>query len=114
MTGDVAYWQIVLQKSQNAVRIISREKTKQATIADQCSLKLVTGIAREFDARWRSPPHNSSIAASTARKIYLQRPKKSFATQSALFGLDAPGRRCPLIGEEEKFAARCQSDAIDP
>jgi hypothetical protein len=31
----------------------------------------------------------------------------------ALFGPDAPGRRCPLIGEEQKFAARCQSDAID-
>jgi len=32
----------------------------------------------------------------------------------ALFGPDAPGRRCPLIGEEQKFAARRQSDAIDP
>jgi len=32
----------------------------------------------------------------------------------ALFGPDAPDRRCPLIGEEWKFAARCQSDAIDP
>jgi hypothetical protein len=32
----------------------------------------------------------------------------------ALFGPDAPGRRCLLIGEEQKFAARCQSDAIDP
>src|SRR6266566_1633581 len=31
-----------------------------------------------------------------------------------LFGPDAPDRRCPLIGEEWKFAARCQSDAIDP
>jgi hypothetical protein len=27
-----------------------REKTKPATIADQCSLKPVTGIARELDA----------------------------------------------------------------
>jgi hypothetical protein len=32
----------------------------------------------------------------------------------ALFGPDAPGRRCPLIGEEQKFAARCQCDANDP
>ena len=32
----------------------------------------------------------------------------------ALFGPDAPGRRCLLVGEEQKFAARCQSDAIDP
>jgi hypothetical protein len=31
----------------------------------------------------------------------------------ALFGPDAPDRRCPLIGEKWKFAARCQSDAID-
>src|SRR5260370_42417444 len=31
-----------------------------------------------------------------------------------LFGPDAPGRRCPLIGVEQKFAARCQSDVIDP
>jgi hypothetical protein len=37
---------IVLQNSQNAGRLIFREKTKQATIADQCSLKPVTGIAR--------------------------------------------------------------------
>ena len=33
---------------------------------------------------------------------------------STLFGPHAPDRRCPLIGEEWKFAARCQSDAIDP
>ena len=32
----------------------------------------------------------------------------------ALFGPDALDRRCPLLGEEPKFAARCQSDAIDP
>src|SRR5947208_2296291 len=70
--GFVSYGSIALQKSQNAVRIIFREKTKQATIADQCSLKLVTGIAREFDARRRSPPHNYSIATPTARKICLQ------------------------------------------
>jgi hypothetical protein len=30
------------------------------------------------------------------------------------FRSDTPGQRCPLIGEEQKFAARCQSDAIDP
>jgi hypothetical protein len=38
----------VLQNSQNAERLIFREKTKQATIADQCSLKPVTGIACEL------------------------------------------------------------------
>jgi hypothetical protein len=31
---DVAYWQIVLQKSQNRARQFSRQKMKQATIAD--------------------------------------------------------------------------------
>jgi hypothetical protein len=44
-----------LQKSQKALPLISRQRTKQATIADQCSLKPVTGIAREFDAWWRGP-----------------------------------------------------------
>jgi hypothetical protein len=60
---------IVLQNSQNAERLIFREKTKLATSADQCSLKPVTGIACEFDARRRSPPHNYSIVAPTARRI---------------------------------------------
>ena len=32
---DVASWQIVLQKSQKAQRLISRQRTKQARIADQ-------------------------------------------------------------------------------
>jgi len=53
----------------NAERLIFRGKTKQAIIADQCSLKPVTGIACEFDARRRSPPHNYSIVAPTARRI---------------------------------------------
>jgi hypothetical protein len=60
---------IVLQNSQNAERLIFRGKTKQATITDQCSLKPATGIACEFGARRRSPPHNYSIVAPTARRI---------------------------------------------
>jgi hypothetical protein len=32
--GNVWLWQILLQKSQNAVRQTSRQKTKQAAIAD--------------------------------------------------------------------------------
>jgi hypothetical protein len=67
--GDFRCWQRVLQNSQNAERLIFREKTKQATIANQCSLKPVTGIASEFGARRRSPPHNYSIVAPTARRI---------------------------------------------
>jgi O-antigen/teichoic acid export membrane protein len=39
----------VLQKSQKALPLIFRQRTKQATIADQCSLKPVTGIACEFE-----------------------------------------------------------------
>src|SRR6267142_4354311 len=60
---------IALQNSQNAGRLIFRGKKKQATIADQCSLKPATGIACEFGARRRSPPHNYSIVAPTARRI---------------------------------------------
>ena len=33
---------IVLQNSQKSLRLISRQRTKQAKIADQCSLKLVS------------------------------------------------------------------------
>jgi hypothetical protein len=39
---------IVLQKSQNAVRLILRRKTKQPAIADRYARKLVTEVAREF------------------------------------------------------------------
>jgi hypothetical protein len=42
-------WQIVLQKSQNAVRLILRQKTKPAVIADRDSLKLVTEVAKPAD-----------------------------------------------------------------
>jgi hypothetical protein len=59
-------WQIVLQKSQKAVRLIFRQRTKQATIADQGSLKPVTEIACELGARRRSPPHYCSIVAPAA------------------------------------------------
>jgi hypothetical protein len=60
---------IVLQKSQKALRLIFRQRTKQATIADQCSLKPIPGIACAFGARRRSPPHYYSIVASTVRRI---------------------------------------------
>jgi len=45
-------WQIVLQKSENAGWQISRQKTKQATIADRCGVRLVTEVACEF-ITWR-------------------------------------------------------------
>jgi hypothetical protein len=40
----------VLQKSQKALGLIFRQRTKQAKIADQCGLKPATGIACEFGA----------------------------------------------------------------
>src|SRR5882762_11929891 len=73
---------IALQNSQNAGRLLFRGKKKQATIADQCSLKPATGIACEFGARRRSPPHNYSIVAPTARRIRVPCRKKTFATLS--------------------------------
>jgi hypothetical protein len=56
---DVDYfrcWPILLQKSQKAPRLIFRQRTKQATIADQCSLKPVIGVVRKFGARRRGSP----------------------------------------------------------
>jgi hypothetical protein len=40
----------MLQKSQNAVRLIFRKKTKQVTIADRCVLKRATEVTCEFVA----------------------------------------------------------------
>ena len=58
-----------------------RGKTKQATIADQCSLKPATGIACEFGARRRSLPHNYSIVALRLGE-FGSMPQKDFATLS--------------------------------
>ena len=41
---------IVLQNSQSAVRLIFRQKTKRATIADRCVLKRATEVAGKFIA----------------------------------------------------------------
>jgi len=65
---DVARWQILLQKPQNAERLIFREGTKQAAIANRCILKRAAEVACEFVAECSSPPHQYSIAAPTARK----------------------------------------------
>jgi hypothetical protein len=73
----VCSWQIVLQNSKNAGRPIFRGKAKQATIGDQCSLKRVTGIACEFGARRRSPPHNYSIVRAYGSENLSPMPQKS-------------------------------------
>jgi hypothetical protein len=69
---------IVLQNSQNAERLIFREETKQATIADQYSLKPVAGIACEFGERRRSPPHNYSNRRAYGSEILSPMPQKDF------------------------------------
>jgi len=81
---------ILLQKSQNAERLIFRERTKQAAIADRCSLKRATEVACEFVAGCSSPPHQYSIAAPTAREILDRWCKKTFATKSAINGSRQP------------------------
>ena len=40
--------QIVLQKSQNAVRLNFRQRTKQAVIVDRCRFKRATEVVSEF------------------------------------------------------------------
>jgi len=50
-----AFEGIVLQNSQNALRLISRKRTKQATIADRCALKRGIEVARGFIASWCGP-----------------------------------------------------------
>jgi hypothetical protein len=67
-TGRSALPEIVLQKSQNALRLICRKKTKQVTIADQCVLKRATEAACEFTASWPGPPHDYWIAVRTGRR----------------------------------------------
>jgi hypothetical protein len=59
---NVRFVPILLQKSQKAPRLIFRQRTKQATIADQCSLKPVIGVVRKFGARRRGPPGYYSIS----------------------------------------------------
>jgi hypothetical protein len=46
-----AFLRILLQKSENAVRLIFRKKTKQGAIVDRCSLQAITEVAGEFVAR---------------------------------------------------------------
>jgi hypothetical protein len=66
---DVRFVPILLQKSRKAPRLIFRQRTKQAAIADQCSFKPVIGIAREFGARRCGPLRYYSIVAPMAPRI---------------------------------------------
>jgi hypothetical protein len=62
---------IGLQKSQNAVRLNFRQRTKQAVIVDRCRFNRATEVRH----RMSGPPHQYSIAAPTARKICGRRDK---------------------------------------
>ena len=49
-TAKCALPLIVLQKSKNALRLISRKRRKRATIADRCVFKRATKVAGKFIA----------------------------------------------------------------
>jgi hypothetical protein len=72
MEANFRFWQIVLQNSKNGLQRFFREKHNQATIADRCVLKRATEVAGEFITSCCGPPHDYSMAAPTARKIFLQ------------------------------------------
>src|ERR1700722_16233812 len=65
----VRFAPILLQKSQKARRLISRQRTKQAAIADQWGSKRATRIVCEFGAWRRGAPHHHSIAAPMGERI---------------------------------------------
>jgi hypothetical protein len=64
------FWQIVLQKSQNAVRLNFRQTPNQAATVDRCSLKRAREVASELITERSGPPHQRSIAACTVWKIW--------------------------------------------
>jgi hypothetical protein len=61
----------------------TRQRTNQATIADQECFKRATRIVCKFGAWRRGPPHHCSIAAPTGQRIGGPPRKKTFATISA-------------------------------
>jgi hypothetical protein len=68
----------VLQKSQKGVAADFPQRTKEATIAEQCNFKLVAGLVREFSARWRSPPHFYSVGYAHSSENLSPTPQKDF------------------------------------
>src|SRR5258707_11073125 len=64
---DVRFVPIVLQKSQNAVRLIFRQKTNQATTADRCILKRASEVANENGSGFTSIQTKRS--KSTIRRV---------------------------------------------
>jgi len=70
------------KKYQTASRLISRRKTNHAMIVRRYAPRLVTKVTGEFIALRCLPPHIYKIAAPTARRICVQRCKKTFSTAS--------------------------------
>jgi hypothetical protein len=89
-------WALYAELSVVRYTFRDRGKTKQAIIADQCSLKPVTGIACEFGARRRSPPHSYSIVAPTARRILVPCPKRLLQHYPIKSRLSTLIAECPL------------------
>jgi hypothetical protein len=75
---------ILLQKSKVATTQIFRENAKQETIADSYIFNRVAEVACEFDARGRVPSRLYTKVAPTARRIFDDQRKTTFATQSAI------------------------------
>jgi hypothetical protein len=70
------------EKSKVATPRIFRENKKRKMIADSYTLNRVAEIAGEFDARGPVPPHLYTKDAPTARRIFDDLCKTTFATVS--------------------------------
>ena len=73
---------IVLQKSQKALRLISRQRTKQATMADQCSLN-VASAAEIYDGV--DAPPTASMCQSGGVEHHL---REASVSKVIMIGLD--------------------------
>jgi hypothetical protein len=84
--ADVRVGSMLSKKYQTASRLISRRKTNHAMIVRRYAPRLVTKVTGEFIALRCLPPHIYKIAAPTARRICVQRCKKTFSTASVKVG----------------------------
>jgi len=70
--AKVRCWRILLQNPENAVRLISRQNSKRAPIANRNGVRFVTDLVHEFVARLCGPSRKRLIAAPAVRKICAQ------------------------------------------
>jgi hypothetical protein len=83
MRTDVAFWQILLQKSKVATVRIFGENLKREEIADSYSAGRATEVAYEFSVRRRGPSDPYIKTTPTARRIFDHLCKTTFATVSS-------------------------------